>query len=113
MEVTFEHLNNLLLVTVSGRLDTGSAPSFDAQLAPMLAQPHPHILIDLAGVSYISSAGLRSISQLVKHASEHGGRVGVFGAPPNIDEIIQISGYPALLDLYPDRASALSHATAR
>jgi anti-anti-sigma factor len=108
MEVKVEHLGTLLLVTVVGRLDTGTAPAFDAQLAPVLAEPRPHILLDLGSVAYISSAGLRSILQLVKHTAAHGGRVGIHSAPGHIMEVVEISGFPSLLDVYPDRASALS-----
>jgi anti-anti-sigma factor len=108
MEATIEHLDNLLVVAISGRLDTATAPAFDSQMAPLLAQPRPHILLDLSNVAYISSAGLRSILQLVKHSSAHGGRVGLFEASPQIHEVIEISGFPALLDIYPDRAAALS-----
>lgn len=108
MDVKIEHVNNLLLVTVSGRLDTGTAPVFDAEMAPLLEQPRPHILVDLTEVAYISSAGLRSILQLVKHTGQHNGRVGMFGAPAHIMEVVEISGFPSLLDVYPDRAAALS-----
>jgi anti-anti-sigma factor len=108
MEVTFDHLGELLLITISGRLDTNTAPEFDAKVAPLLAQPNPRIVIDLSAVSYISSAGLRSILQLVKHTAAHGGRVGLYGAPSHIVEVIEISGFPALLDLYPDRESAIA-----
>jgi len=89
-------------------LDTASAPAFDTQVEELLARPHPHILFDLAAVSYISSAGLRSISQLLKHATDRGGRLGLVATPPNIMEVINISGIRSLLDIYPDRASALS-----
>jgi anti-anti-sigma factor len=108
MEVTFDHLGELLLIAISGRLDTNTAPEFDAKVAPLLAQPNPRIVIDLSAVSYISSAGLRSILQLVKHTAAHGGRVGLYGAPSHIVEVIEISGFPALLDLYPDRESAIA-----
>ena len=108
MEVTIEHLGTLLVVAVTGRLDTGTAPAFDAQLAPLLMQPRPQILLDLGAVAYVSSAGLRSILQLVKHTAAHGGRVGIFGAPGHIMEVVEISGFPALLDIYPDRVAAVS-----
>jgi anti-sigma B factor antagonist len=108
MDATIEHIGHVLVVAISGRLDTSSAPVFDAQLAPLLAQPRPRILLDLGAVTYVSSAGLRSILQLVKHAAAHKGRVGMFGAPPHIMEVIEISGFPSLLDVYPDRTAALS-----
>jgi anti-anti-sigma factor len=107
MEVAIEHVNKILIVGITGRLDTGSAPVFDATLAPELAQPRRHILVNLAGVTYISSAGLRSILQLVKHSAAQGGKVGLFSAPAHILEVIEISGFPSLLDIYPDRATAI------
>ena len=108
MEATIEHASDPLLVAVSGRLDSATASTFDAQLAPVLAQPHPRILVDLAGVTYISSAGLRSILRLIKHAAAHSGRVGLVATPTFIMEVIEISGFPALVDIYADRASALA-----
>jgi anti-sigma B factor antagonist len=108
MQVNFDHPGKLLLIAISGRLDTNTAPEFDAQVTPLLAQPNPNIVVDLSGVTYISSAGLRSILQLVKHTAAHGGRVGLFGAPSHILEVIEISGFPALLDLYPNRESAIA-----
>lgn len=107
MDATIEQIGHVLVVAISGRLDTASAPVFDAKLAPLLGQPRPRILLDLADVTYISSAGLRSILQLVKHTAAHKGRVGMFGAPPHIMEVIEISGFPALLDVHPDRTAAL------
>jgi len=110
MEASFEQLGPLLLIAVSGRLDTVTAPQFDEQLAPALANRPAHPLIDMSAVSYISSAGVRSILQLVKIAAGNGGRVGLFSVPAQINEVIEISGLPSRLDLYPDRASALRHA---
>jgi len=110
MDATIEHLGHVLVVAISGRLDTASAPVFDAQVAPLLAQPRPRILLDLTAVTYVSSAGLRSILQLVKHTAAHKGRVGMFGAPSHIMEVVEISGFPSLLDVYPDRTAAISAA---
>jgi anti-anti-sigma factor len=107
MEASIEHLDPLLLIAVTGRLDTISAPEFDRKIAPALAGRHADILVDMAGVSYLSSAGLRSILHLVKHAADQGGRVGLYSVPVQIMEVLQISGFPARLDVYPDRSSAL------
>lgn len=108
MDASFEQLGPYLMIAVSGRLDTVCAPQFDAKLAPILAERHAHILVDMSGISYVSSAGLRSILQLVKHTGESGGRLGLFSVPVPIMEVLEISGFPSRLDLYPDRASAVS-----
>lgn len=108
MSAILENVGEVLVVIPSGRLDTVAAPSLDAQLAPVLAEPRPRILVDLEKITYISSAGLRSILQLVKHTAAHGGRLGLFAASPYVMEVIEISGFPSLLDIYPDRESALN-----
>jgi anti-anti-sigma factor len=108
MEATIEYLGELLLIKISGRLDSHTAPAFETQLAPELAQPRARILVDLGAVTYVSSAGLRSILRLIKHATASGGRVGVFSAAPHIMEVIEISGFPGLIDIYADRDSALA-----
>jgi len=108
MDASFEQLGPYLMIAVAGRLDTVCAPQFDAKLAPLLAEPHANILVDMSGVSYVSSAGLRSIFQLVKHTGESGGRLGLFSVPAPIMDVLDISGFPSRLDVYPDRTSALS-----
>jgi anti-anti-sigma factor len=107
MKAAIEYVADLPIVTVSGRLDTVTAPAFDTQLAAVLAEPRRRILLDLSEVTFISSAGLRSILYLIKHAAAQKGRIGLFAAPPHILEVIEISGFPSLVDLYPDRESAL------
>ena len=108
MKAAIEYVGIVPIINLSGRLDTITAPALDAELVSFLVEPRPRILLDLAGVTYISSAGLRSILYLVKHTSANGGRLGVFAAAPHIMELIEISGFPSLLDLYPDREGALS-----
>jgi anti-anti-sigma regulatory factor len=53
MEASFEQLDPYLVIAVSGRLDTVSAPQFDAKLGPVLAESHAHILVDMSKVSYV------------------------------------------------------------
>ena len=111
MEASFEQIDSFLVIAIAGRLDTVSAPAFDEKLASVLATPCRRILLDVSQLSYISSAGLRSILGLVKHADENGEQVGVFGVPPHIMDVLEISGFHSRLDFYPDRSTALSHKT--
>ena len=111
MQASFEQVGSYLVIAIAGRLDTVSAPQFDEKLAHVLAEPCTRILLNVSQISYISSAGLRSILQLVKRADENGGRVGLFCVPPHIMDVLEISGFHSRLDFYPDRSSALSHKT--
>ena len=108
MEAKIEHIDGLPVIAVSGRLDATTAPLFDAEMKALLSTPKPHILMDLSEVTYVSSAGLRSVLLLVKHTAAQGGRLGLFGASQGVMEVIEISGFPSLLDVYPDRETALA-----
>jgi anti-anti-sigma factor len=95
------------VVAICGRLDTTNSPVFDAQTASVFCDRWARVLLDMSATTYVSSAGLRSILRIIKHAAGCGGRVGVFGAPAPILEIIEISGFQSLMDIYPDRDTAL------
>jgi anti-anti-sigma factor len=107
-----ESVQNIPVVVMPGRLDTGSMPAFDAQMAPLLTEPHRRILLDMGAVTFISSLGLRSLLKLIKHAAASGGRAALFAVPAPILEVIEMTGFSSLVDLYPDRASALSSSAA-
>lgn len=102
-----ECVEGIPIVTVSGRLDANTAPIFDAQTASLHAEPCARILLDLSAVTYVSSAGLRSIIKLMKHTAACGGRTGLFSVSEPIMELLEISGFQPLLDIYPDRETAL------
>lgn len=96
------------VVSISGRLDTVSAPVFDAQVAALFEEKHVRILLDASAMTYVSSVGLRSILRIIKHTSQSGGRAGIFSVPTQILEVIEISGFQRLLDIYPDKETALN-----
>jgi anti-anti-sigma factor len=92
---------------VTGRLDANNAHLFEQQTAPLLTEKHQRILLDLSGLTYVSSAGLRAMIRIVKHTSQQGGRTGIFAVSPHILELMEISGFETLIDIFPDRETAL------
>ena len=85
--------NNAGSVTVklSGSLDTVTAPDLEKQLAPVLAQAEVKDLIfDLAGLKFISSAGLRVFSAARKIIKERSGQTSFVHMQPQIQEVFDI-----------------------
>ena len=76
-------------VRLSGRLNTLTAPQLDSALAPVLADTHM-LVLDMAALDYISSAGLRSIFKATKTLKSAGGRVGVLNMQPQIRKVFDI-----------------------
>jgi anti-anti-sigma factor len=107
-----ERVRGIPVLVITGRLDTTNAPLFDAQAAPLLAEARTRILLDLSDLTYIGSAGLRSMIRIIKHTAACGVRTGIFAVPAHILEVIEISGFQSLLDIYPDRETALNGSSA-
>ena len=60
MDIVESDAQGVILATCSGRLDVTSAAAAEAALLALVARRQP-VLMDLAGLGYVSSAGLRVI----------------------------------------------------
>jgi len=69
-------------------------------------------VLDLAGVDYLSSAGLRSILTLGKHAQSSGGKLVLCGIRGTVREIFEISGFLSLFPVADDMEQAVRLAMA-
>ena len=78
-------------VALGGRLDTDSCDELDRQLAPLLAAAEIRTLVlDLADLAYISSAGIRSIFKARKALTARNGKVLVANPQPQIQKVFDV-----------------------
>jgi len=82
--------SSAITVELAGSLDTATAPELERQLAPVLAGSAKDIAFDLAGLKFISSAGLRVFSIVRKHFKERGGQASFVNMQPQINEVFEI-----------------------
>jgi anti-sigma B factor antagonist len=77
-------------VTLIGSLDTATAPDLEQQLAPVLSSSVKDLVFDLAGLKFISSAGLRVFSTARKQLKERGGQASFIHMQSQIQEVFEI-----------------------
>lgn len=77
-------------VYVKGRLDTHTYRSLDEHLAREVGPADNTLVLDLAGLDYISSAGIRSVFALRKQLAARGGRVLVVNVQPQVRKVFEI-----------------------
>ena len=61
MDFTATETKRCQLVHVSGFVDSSVAPEFQHQLEALLAAGHNRLVVNLAGVTFLSSAGIRAL----------------------------------------------------
>ncbi|GAB2651395.1 STAS domain-containing protein [Arenimonas aestuarii] len=93
-------------VALGGRLDTHSYQQLDMQLAPLLASTVNSLVLDLANLEYISSAGVRSIFKARKALAGRGGRVVVVNPQPQIQKVFDVVKAVPLNEIFSSVAEA-------
>jgi len=107
MQINEERSGGALVVRLAGRLDSQSAPALEAVL-PARAQVERALVVDLADVPYVSSAGLRILLKSAKTAKASGAKLVLSGLAAPVREVFDISGFTALFTLRDTAAEGLA-----
>lgn len=91
---------------VLGRLDATTMTEFSQATAQALEGAPARLLVDLAGLDFISSAGLRGVLMLAKTCQKDGRPLGFCGLGPLVEDVFKISGFMSILKIFPDQAAA-------
>ena len=110
MNVRLEKLGSITLVIPEGRLDFGTAPAFEKQLQEALAAggAPAALIIDCAALDYVSSAGLRAILLAARGSQKAGIAFALCALKPAVQEVFELSGFSRIINVHPDRATALA-----
>ena len=88
---------DVFTLTVEGRIDSKTAPEFEKEIKECL-EPAEKLVIDLAGVNYISSAGLRVLLTGHKAMAAKGG-LKVTNVCKEVMAIFNVTGFAGVLDI--------------
>jgi anti-sigma B factor antagonist len=111
MSVAHRNYGNARAVFPRGRLDHDNCEAFRADLGVHLdaaVNAGEPLVLDLSGLEYVSSAGLRCLMLAAKEASARKGRVMVAAMQPVVAEIFQISRFHLVFDVFPTLREALA-----
>jgi len=107
MELTKRVIDNTVVVDIAGKLDTQTAAVAMDELQLHLDAAEGNFLVNLAGLEFIASSGLRVILRAAKQMRAKGGTMKVCSARGVVKEVLEISGFDALLDLHDEEEPAL------
>lgn len=93
MEISLRQEANAVVGSLKGRLDAVSAPEFDSWFAARLQAGEHRLVLDLSGLEYISSAGLRSLLASAKQIKAVQGSVVLSGLAGTVEEVFRMSGF--------------------
>jgi len=107
MQISSRELKRVNVVTVSGRVDSASAPEMEKSLQSLLDHRRNQIVVELADVEYMSSAGLRALVSALKAAKKGGGDLVIARPSTRVREVIELAGLTAVFSVHDDVVAAV------
>jgi len=107
MEFQITQVEEVTIVALNGDLDGHTAPALQDKILPLI-HPQCKILLDMSGVSYISSVGLRALLLLYRKTSGNEGHIVLSGLTEMIHDTMLITGFLEFFEAYDTVEEGLS-----
>lgn len=113
MQCSFVTDGDILVACPSGRLDTNTYNDFKTALHAELDKTKAkHLIVDLADLEYVSSAGFREFFLAGRRMSRDGGTLTVCSFQPQVKELFEIAQFMTAYAVHDTRDAALAAARA-
>ena len=107
VDISVSGSENATLVEVHGRIDSMNANQFGQGVLTAIEEGHVNIVLDLSGVEYMSSAGLREIVGSLKKAKRSGGDVRIAQPSDRVREVLELAGLDTIVQIFDTQNEAL------
>lgn len=98
--------NGLRLIKLSGALDFHGVGDVEVEFVRCCAGENVCVLVDLSKVNYISSIGIPLLINSAKAVARGGGKMALLNPQRAVQDILEITGIPLIIPVYPDLESA-------
>ena len=109
MGISSSKENDVLMVSLSGRLDSHCVEITDKQFKKWFNQGEKRFICDMEGIEYISSAGLRIFVNATIKLLESGGGIVLYNLSKDLKNIFEITGLVNIIALASNKKKALKY----
>lgn len=107
MQITATKHDDITVLGLSGRMDATTVSTFEEAWRERFEAGDHKLAVDLDGVEYISSAGLRGILTLLKACKGGGCGLAFCRMGDMVAEVFRISGFTSMLSMHPTVEAAV------
>lgn len=98
----------VLVIVLRGRLDGTGAPELERRLIELVDSGRHRLVLDLAGLLYTNSVGIRVLLLIAKRLARVGGRLVLCAISPRVRTVLEHAGFAPIVPMHPDRESAVA-----
>jgi len=108
MRITERDHNGITVFILEERVDSVGAGEMDAVLQAASSEGKRKIVLDMAGVTYINSAGLRTLADILTRNRASGGDLRLVALTPRVERVFKIIGFDRFFEHYESVEAALA-----
>lgn len=107
MEINASEMKRVQLFEVIGRVDSSNATELGTALDKVVDEGKANLVLDLGGVDYMSSAGLREMVRVLKRVKRTGGDLRIANPSDRVKEVLELAGLDTIFEIYPTQVEAV------
>lgn len=107
MEIKDSQVADVTILSVSGSIDTITAPALTNYIKNHIEKGNVKLVADIKDVDYTSSAGLRVLLGAVKETRSKNGDMRLANIQPDVQKVLALSGFVHILKTFSDVESAV------
>ncbi len=107
MEINTTREGDLSIVDLEGKFDFASSRPVEIRLLELVEEGAHRLVLNLSGVQYIASSGMRVLLKVAQQVQGHGGKLCACCPNETVAEVIELSGFDRILDVFETRQDAL------
>lgn len=109
MEIHYSKLdNNIRLIKLIGTLDIIGTGEIETEFAGYCTGEAIRVVVDLSGVDFLASIGIRLLLLNAKSVASRGGRMALLKPTLEVQRVLEITGIPGIIPMYTHLESAES-----
>lgn len=108
-DLKVEQKGDVFILRIRGRLDAVSSPLAEKKIFEAINNGQYNLLLDMSGVSYLSSAGMRMLLSITKRLRTMSGKLAICSVTTNVVDVLKMSGFDHALQLFKTEEEALRH----
>jgi anti-sigma B factor antagonist len=107
LDIERQSMKRVDLITVSGRVDSSTSSELEEALEESINSGTHNLVLDLSGVDYLSSAGLRALVSALRTCKKKGGDVLIAAPSERVQDVLGLAGLDVLFTSYDDVIAAV------
>ena len=108
MQIDTREVAGMTVVDMVGRLDTSTSGEAYDQMVAIAKSGASKVILNLDGMEYVSSAGLRVILTAAKLLKSSMGEMKICHANGVVKEVLETSGFDHIIDIYDEENEAIA-----